>query len=870
MSLLNGIRFVSSTQVELQRQKQKQAKQKRQREQGGEITNQRSDHASVQRHSYSEDSREKQRWMNPALDNKLSNGINNEQSEVCLGTRNAHKKEEKKKKKKKKKVKGKAKKKEKKRRKRRKLDNNTKKDEQSEDSSSSSANDNVDSSRNRKTVMGSAARMGWMLSKPKRQLSQEQKLQLQKARDIAEANAKKEAIEQEKIDRGLIDPSTRQPYGLSFPTRVGHLEREEVSSRTNLVYSDKSIINKYSRKVQRAINNRLNKTEKNTGNGGKRAIMPNNLNKPNETVEAEIPRNKEITRLSKKAIVGDGGRSWRQKAAQRARENRDQPQGDIVDMRKYIADLKSKTSKSNNNGFRNWSHKRPWKSHQDEKKKESCSKAFATIVGTNQIKRSRKRGDENGSCSEKDEIIEMEVRKRMRKIREAQKGANENDKYHETKQEEESRTNFLYRNSKQKVKNNTPGVSVLPKMASIRMSKNEMNRLSAKAMKARIMGDIETANILDEQLKAARSASEDTQLIAPLDANGNILSSLIKHEGRDAPLEKEDTRYGKKRGKLKNQTDSENMTLNEIIKQERQGGEDMDEMYIRNIVRAGSRFKDNNHLGNSRSGRDEEDEIDVSLWQSKKGKWTARKQQEMDMKRAIVAEKRWESATKKREDVRQRYKHLWISLGTHSYLQLSPNSITEGHIQIIPLKHCWSFRSAAEEVVDEIKTFKKALWQLFSSQKKGLLFIETVVGKFRKEKYQTRIECIPLTEEASADASIYFKKALQEVGDQVNRSHKSIIDTSKKGLHNSIPDNFSYFHVEWRSALCSPGGFVHVIEDEKFFNRKSDFGFDVVLGLLGEDPRWFNRKKKKRGSFKEDQRRVLEFLKEWKPYDFTT
>jgi hypothetical protein len=37
-------------------------------------------------------------------------------------------------------------------------------------------------------------------------------------------------------------------------------------------------------------------------------------------------------------------------------------------------------------------------------------------------------------------------------------------------------------------------------------------------------------------------------------------------------------------------------------------------------------------------------------------------------------------------------------------------------------------------------------------------------GKDHKERHQTRIECVPAGFEEAADASIYFKKELQEAG----------------------------------------------------------------------------------------------------------
>ena len=51
---------------------------------------------------------------------------------------------------------------------------------------------------------------------------------------------------------------------------------------------------------------------------------------------------------------------------------------------------------------------------------------------------------------------------------------------------------------------------------------------------------------------------------------------------------------------------------------------------------------------------------------------------------------------------------------------------------------------------------------------------------------------------------------------------KKLIDTSEKGLRNSIPKDFPYFHVEFGLKK----GYVHVIDDESQF--QSSFGVNVI------------------------------------------
>ena len=61
----------------------------------------------------------------------------------------------------------------------------------------------------------------------------------------------------------------------------------------------------------------------------------------------------------------------------------------------------------------------------------------------------------------------------------------------------------------------------------------------------------------------------------------------------------------------------------------------------------------------------------------------------------------------RRKEERERSKHLWIALGDHSYVQLAPDPCTDGHVQIVPLEHCWSMTAATEEVAAEVRETKQ-------------------------------------------------------------------------------------------------------------------------------------------------------------------
>jgi hypothetical protein len=82
-------------------------------------------------------------------------------------------------------------------------------------------------------------------------------------------------------------------------------------------------------------------------------------------------------------------------------------------------------------------------------------------------------------------------------------------------------------------------------------------------------------------------------------------------------------------------------------------------------------------------------------------------------------------------------------------------------------------------------------------------------------------------------------------------------------LRQVIPENFSYFHVEFGLDR----GFVHVIDDERKF--RAGFGLNVIRGFLrlpGEDM----HRRRRHASVDNQKQAVARFMKHWEPFDWTT
>ncbi|KAL6519941.1 hypothetical protein OROMI_032835 [Orobanche minor] len=192
------------------------------------------------------------------------------------------------------------------------------------------------------------------------------------------------------------------------------------------------------------------------------------------------------------------------------------------------------------------------------------------------------------------------------------------------------------------------------------------------------------------------------------------------------------------------------------------------------------------------------------------------------------------------------------------------NNGLSGNVTLVlsPLQHESSTRTLEDNVWDEIRNFKKCLIMMFAKQEKDVMFLETVMGLAQQRRH-CMVECVPLPRDVAKQAPVYFKKAIDEAEDEWSQHNaKKLIDTSEKGLCGSIPKNFPYFHVEFGLNR----GFVHVIDNEREF--KSNFGLNVVRGMLRLPAEDMYRRRRQE-SVETQKQAVASFVRDWEPFDWT-
>jgi diadenosine tetraphosphate (Ap4A) HIT family hydrolase len=292
--------------------------------------------------------------------------------------------------------------------------------------------------------------------------------------------------------------------------------------------------------------------------------------------------------------------------------------------------------------------------------------------------------------------------------------------------------------------------------------------------------------------------------------------------------------------------------------------EDYDKNFIRNVLKQGKNYKSS---AASRTGEDEEEDVDVSLYENKKNWMTALKRGEVERSEAAMADKRWDrQVSTDRFNVQNTSfpSHLIVSMGTAAYMMVPrQKQLTKGHCIIAPIEPIKSMNHAGIDLREQVAAYKTALLRMFSDEKpqRSVVFLETVRNMERA--HHTHIHAIPVDEEVAETAHLAFSQALRNA-DTEWASHKAVIDTAKKGLSNSIPARFPYFHVQIHSLKYENIGLAHVIEDSSKFS--DSFGMDVISGMLGLPPRSFNKKGNK-ATFSEQRDTVMSFTSTFQRYN---
>ena len=88
-------------------------------------------------------------------------------------------------------------------------------------------------------------------------------------------------------------------------------------------------------------------------------------------------------------------------------------------------------------------------------------------------------------------------------------------------------------------------------------------------------------------------------------------------------------------------------------------------------------------------------------------------------------------------------KHLLLSIGDKVFMALPPRgAMCDDHVLLVPTSHAVSLTALDEDVWDEMQQFKQCLVQMWKAQNKDVVFMETVMNV--KKGRQTALHCIAI------------------------------------------------------------------------------------------------------------------------------
>ena len=381
------------------------------------------------------------------------------------------------------------------------------------------------------------------------------------------------------------------------------------------------------------------------------------------------------------------------------------------------------------------------------------------------------------------------------------------------------------------------------------VSDNRLNALSAKIMKAELLGKTEKANTLKLELKALQELKQSTS-----EPQKNTVVVLTKSDskGQVWPVSLTKDPYPSGKGKKKKNyfEGGEDSSIREMLHQERMTGFDDTQALIAKMA---SKF-----IPSGQSGEVIDDALDSKTAVSYDVKKSAERQNRITLGHSKKFMETLENCSFCFGS-KQFKKHLVISVGQYIYLSMpSQQSLTNNHCLLSPLEHLSSSVSLDENIWEELRNFQKAIARMFAAHGLDVVFIES--HTHHSQRNHMCIDCIPLEVELGQMAPMYFKKAILE-SDQEWSMNKKLVETKARGVRNTIPNGLPFFAVEFGVG----SGFAHVVEDRDVFPHY--FGKEVIGGMLDVEPRLW--KKPPFENFEQQKTKVLSFADLWKPFDMT-
>ncbi|KAL5520023.1 hypothetical protein ACEPAG_1683 [Sanghuangporus baumii] len=452
-----------------------------------------------------------------------------------------------------------------------------------------------------------------------------------------------------------------------------------------------------------------------------------------------------------------------------------------------------------------------------------------------------------------------------------------------------------------------PTVMTPPSLASLQGKKplttEELNRLQARVLRAKLMGTPDAEKLEkeyeEEQHRASgvymverREENDDSdgekrtqkrvEVLPTLDVRGRLYDVGSGQADEPPPpgnrkkKDRVETRDPKTGELVRYNADDDDLTLGEMLRQERFGAGMSDQKNLDSELAAAI----------TRDGGFEDD------------------LEYMDDNAERLGRKKMRSDAMKRQFAIQDYKKTQkvlatcpfcygeddslpkapvIAMATRCYLSCTlTEELVQGHCLIVPIQHHLATLEGDDDLWDEIRNFMKCLMRMFAEEDKGVIFYETVINL--KWQAHTVIECVPLPWEQYEDAPAYFRESILAAETEWTQ-HKKLIDFSARpgGFRRAMVPNLPYFMVQF--DYKGEKGYGHVIEgtSEAAGLDEPDgavdegekgggdfpkyFAAEIIGNVLDLEPRRWRRPR--RIDFRFNKERVSKFKKKYDKFDWT-
>ncbi|KAI1789572.1 CwfJ C-terminus 1-domain-containing protein-like protein [Ganoderma leucocontextum] len=422
------------------------------------------------------------------------------------------------------------------------------------------------------------------------------------------------------------------------------------------------------------------------------------------------------------------------------------------------------------------------------------------------------------------------------------------------------------------------------------MSPSSLNKLQAKVLRAKLISAPNAAALEKEYEEAQRQANGgDTEegnvrtqvaVLPTLDVHGRLYDvGQGAHDtppplGNRRPKPKVEQRDPKTGEMLRVDSDADDITLGEMLRQEKFGAgmadqKNLDAEFARAVMTDGG-FQNNLEYMDDNADK------------------LARKKMRADNMKRQFAINDYKKTMKVLASCPFCYgeddslpKAPMVAMGTRVYLTCTLNEeLVDGHCLIVPISHHLSTLEGDDDMWDEVRNFMKCLMRMFAEEDKGVVFYETVLTI--KAQKHTVIECVPLPWEQFELLPGYFKESIL-MSETEWSQHKKLIDFSARpgGFRRAMVPNLPYFMVQF--DYKGEKGYGHVIEGTSEATGNGEEDVDEGEGGGGEFPRWFAAeiignlvdaeprrwRRPRKIEFRQNKDRVKRFKQKYDKFDWT-